>query len=443
MKGWMKKGVAFAALAALLSACGGGNGAGGDSGSGAGGGRGSEPEAGKTAAESEKLKEPVTINFFYNGYSGSLMDEWKAKIKEKYNIILNPYMNETIENLIASGVKLDLIAYSAGGLFKALDLQLTSDLTDLIKKNNFDMNRLAPGVLESVRLYSDKNEIPVMPYELNNNVVIYNKSIFEKFGVPYPQDGMTWEQMYDVIKKVSRVEGGVQYRGYSHSGLNLIYKNQLGLPFVDPTTNKAKISTDEWKHWLGVMTGYYGIPNNDLVNAKEDDLFFKEQTLAMRGGPSPLDLLPAAIEKGLSWDAISNPRFAGHENEGSQMNAPFLAIPPNSPHREEAFKVIMYFLSDEMQAENARSGRVPVLKTDSVVKEFGTKLPFLQGSNYAKAVFADTIGKPIRVTKYDGSVRSALSSAIVNVATGKADVNTALRDAEETANKAIEAAQKK
>jgi hypothetical protein len=83
-------------------------------------------QAAAAASIDEKLKEPVTINFFYNGYSGSLMEEWKARIKEKYNIILNPYLNETIENLIASGVKLDLIAYSAGGLFKALDLQLVS-----------------------------------------------------------------------------------------------------------------------------------------------------------------------------------------------------------------------------------------------------------------------------------------------------------------------------
>ncbi|MEF3306807.1 ABC transporter substrate-binding protein [Paenibacillus sp. GYB003] len=440
MKAILRNGLVVLPLVAMLAGCG------SQGGTAADGGKAGEPaEAGKPAAPAidEKLKEPVTINFFYNGYSGSLMEEWKAKIKEKYNIVLNPYMNETIENLIASGVKLDLIAYSAGGLFKALDLQLTSDMSDLIAKYKFDLNRLAPGVLESAKMYSDKGEVPVMPYELNNNVLIYNKNIFNKFGVPFPKDGMTWDQMNDLIKKVSRTEGGVKYRGYAYSGLNLIYKNQMGLPFVDPNTNKAVLNTDSWKKWLETMAGFYAIDNNDIVNAKEDDLFFKEQTLAMRGGPSPLELLPAAIEKGLDWDAVTNPRFAGMENVGSQMNAPFLAIPPNSPHRDEAFKVIAFFLSDEMQTDNARAGRVPVLKAENVVNTFGEKLPFLKGTNYAKAVFADTIGKPIRVTKYDGTVRSQLSVAIVDVATGKKDVNTALRDAEENANKAIETAMKK
>ncbi|TNJ65194.1 extracellular solute-binding protein [Paenibacillus hemerocallicola] len=439
MKALIKKGVAIVPIIAMLAACGS---QGGTTGETAAGNKPNE-QAAAAASIDEKLKEPVTINFFYNGYSGSLMEEWKARIKEQYNIILNPYLNETIENVIASGVKLDLIAYSAGGLFKALDLQLVSDMSDLISKYKFDLNRLAPGVLESARMYSDKGEVPVMPYELNNNVLIYNKTIFNKFGVPYPKDGMTWDEMNELIKKVSRTEGGIQYRGYAYSGLNLIYKNQIGLPFVDPNTNKAIVNTDPWKKWLETMAGFYRTNNNDIVNAKEDDLFFKQQTLAMRGGPSPLELLPAAIENGLDWDVVSNPRFTGMENVGSQMNAPFLAIPPSSQHRDEAFKVVSFFLSNEMQTESARVGRVPVLKDESIVKEFGTKLPFLKGTNYTKAVFADTIGKPIRVTKYDGTVRSHLAVAIVDVATGKKDVNTALRDTEENANKAIEAAIKK
>ena len=156
MKTYMKKGIVMLPLVALLAACG------SQSGANSGNSKGTEPPVANKAADiNEKFKETVTVNFFYNGYSGSLMDEWKAKIKEKYNIELNPYMKETIESLIASGVKLDLIAYSAGGLFKALDLQLTSDMSDMIAKYKFDLNRLAPGVLESARMYSGKGEVQI------------------------------------------------------------------------------------------------------------------------------------------------------------------------------------------------------------------------------------------------------------------------------------------
>lgn len=432
-----KKSVAFVSISALLAACGSTS----DNSGGGSAAPAANPAPTAAANPDEKFKDPVEVNFFYNGYSKSLMENWQARLKEKYNIILNPYY-EAPATLIASGVKLDLIAYSAGGLFTALDLKLTSDLTDMITKYKFDMNRLAPGVLESARLYGENNEIAVMPYELNNNLLIYNKSIFDRFGVAYPKDGMTWEEMYDIIPKVSRNDGGVQYKGFAYSFLNLIYKNQMNLPFVDPTSHKMLVNNDQWKKWIEVMAGFHQITGNEL-GGREDDLFFKEKTLAMRGGPSPLDLLPAAIEGGLEWDVVSNPRFKGMEHVGGQMNAPFLAIPPNSTNRDAAFKVIMFFLSDELQAENARNGRVPVLKAESVVKEFGSKYPFIKGTNYANAIFADTIGKPIKVTKYDGIVRSNLSVAVSNVAQGKNDMNSELRDLEERVNKLIEEAKNK
>lgn len=424
----------------VLSACGGG--AASDKGA-----QGTQTPSSSAQKPEEKKAEPpkpVTLNFFYNGYSGTLIDDIKKKVAEKYpHITLNMILDakgSTIEETIAAGTRVDLAAFSMGGLFKVMDLQLSSDLTELIKKHSFDLNRLQPGILDTVKSYSDKGEILVMPYELNNNVLIYNKNIFDKFGVPYPKDNMTWDDVAEIVKKVSRVEGGVNYKGFAYSGLNLIYKNQMGLTFVDPKTNKAAINTDQWKKWIDVMAGFHAITNNQQ-EGREDDHFFKTQTLAMRAGPSPLELLKDAVPNGLSWDAVTLPRFAGMNNVGSQMNAPFYAIPPSSAHRDEAFQVIAFLLSDEIQAANARMGRLPVVKSENVVKDYGVDLPLLKGTNYAKAMFADTIGKPITVTKYDGTARSTLSVALANVAQGKKDVATALRESEESINKAIEAAQ--
>jgi len=443
MKTSLKKWAAVTVgMSLLLSACG------GQSGNSDATGNTNTGDTGKVAKqpEPEKPKEPVTLNFFYNGYSGTLTDELKQKVEAKFphiklNIILDK-QGSTIQDTMAAGIPIDLTAYSMGGLFRVMDLKLASDLRDLVKKHNFDTGRFAEGVYETALSYSGNGELLVMPYELNNNVLIYNKNIFDKFGVPYPTDGMTWEQMYDIVRKVSRVESGVQYKGFAYSGLNLIYKNQLGLTFVDPATNKATVNNDGWKRWVEVMAGFHHIPNNDL-NGREDDLFFKEQTLAMRAGPSPLELLEGAVESGLRWDAVQLPSFENSNSGGNQMNAPFYTIPPSSRYRDEAFEVIAFLLSDEIQTANARKGRVPVVKSPSVIKDFGVDLPILQGTNYAKAVFADKIGKPITVTKFDGQARSILSWELPKVSRGEVDVNTMLRSAEEQINKYIEEQLKK
>jgi multiple sugar transport system substrate-binding protein len=429
-KRWIRKEAALLVLPLLLAAC---------------GGTGTK-DGGTGQSGAEKPPAPVTLNFFYNGYSTTLIDELKQKVAQKYpHITLNMLLDlpgNAIENVLGSGTKLDLVAFSAGGLFKVMDLQLGSDLTELVKKHGFDLNRLAPGVLDAAMSYSGNKGLTVMPYELNNSVLLYNKTIFDKFGVSYPKDGMTWNDVLELVKKTTRQESGVQYQGFAYIGANPVYKDQLALPFVDPATNKATINSDGWKRYLEVMGSFYKVQGNEL-KGQPDDFFFKEQTMAMRTGPSPLELLPDAIAKGLNWDAVSFPLFPGAEQTGSQMNAPFYAIPPDSPNKDEAFKVIAYLLSDEVQEANARKGRVPTIKSDKALKEFGSELALLKGTHYAEAVMKEKIAKPIAVTKYDGVVRSQVSGMFSKVIQNQADVNTAMRTAEEAANKQIAEMQSK
>lgn len=428
----------LAASTLLISACGGGATDGAPS--------TPAPQTGNPPATADKPQEPITLNFFYNGFSQSLTDEVKRLIETKFphvkvQMILHG-TGQTINDVLLAGTEVDLAAFTMGQLFNVMDLQLASDLTGLIEKQKFDLNRLSDGVLDTVKGYSENGEILVMPYELNNSVLLYNKTIFDKFGLPYPTDGMTWDDVYDIVKKTSREDNGVVYRGFAYTGANPVYKNQLGLPFVNPQTNQAMLNTDGWKKWLQTMTGFYAIDNNQLQSSSADNLFFKDKVMALRTGPNPLDLLPPAIQDGLEWDAVSMPTFSATESSGSQMNAPFYIIPPQSKKKEAAFEVMAYLMSDEVQSWSAKQGRVPIVKSQAVVNQYGQDLPFLKGSNYANAVFAEKIAKPIRVTQYDGIVRTTLASTLAKVATNGTDPNTALREAEELANKAIQEAKR-
>lgn len=417
-----------AALAVgLLSACGGG--------AGAGDVAGQQGEA----AKPEK-KEPVTLHFLYNGYSKELVEEQKSKVEKKFphimlNVMLEAGEGTKLQDVIGSGTQLDAVARAAGGVFDAMKYQVMTDLTPFIQSHKFDTNRLAPGILEAVKSYSSKGEVLFMPYELNNTTLYYNKSIFDRFGLPYPTDGMTWDDVYDLASKVTREDGGVKYKGIKLNALNLVYRNQLGLPFVDPQTFEPKINTDAWKGWLETMTRLYTIPGNEPAS---DDTanFFSKQTLAMMAGPSPLDQLPAAVQKGLDWDVVSLPQFKGMEGKGSQMNAPFYAITPTSKHKDDVFEVLAYLVSDEIQSWNSRMGHVSVLRDASIMAEFGQGLDILKGKNI-KAFVSEKIAAPVQTTIYDGIARSRFSQIVDRLVSGSDDVNTALRKAEEDILKRI------
>lgn len=403
------------------------------------GGKGTDANEGSGNQLTGK-RETVTLNFLYNGYSKELLEELKTKVESKLpHIKLNMMLEgkgNMLEDVVGAGISVDVIGRAAGGLPSVLRDQLATDLTPLMTKHKFDVNRFAPGVLETVKSYSDKGEFLVMPYELNNTTLYYNKSLFDKFGVPYPTDDMTWDQLYDLTKKMIRTDGGVNYKGLKFSALNLVFRNQMGIPYIDPQTSKTTISSEPWKKWLESMIRFYEIPGNEP--SKDDGAnFFDHQTLAMMIGPSPLDLLPAAVQKGLDWDVVTLPHYEGMKGAGSQMNAPFYSILPTSKYKDEAFEVLAYIVSDEIQAANARKGHVPVLRDEKVLNDFGKDLDILKGKN-VKAFYAEKIAKPVPTVLNDGSIRAKLSQIIDGAVTSQEDLNSTLRKAEEDVNKAIE-----
>lgn len=390
-------------------------------------------------------EKPVTLTLYNAGTSIGLEEMIEKLVKEKFpHITINTIKRGegiNIQVLLSQGTIPDLISNPIGGVWGLKDDRLLSDLTPLIKKYGFDLGRLTPGIVENVKAHDDNGEFIFMPFELNNNALFYNKNIFDKFGVAYPTDNMTWEQVYELAKKVTRMENGIQYKGFLYDETSLVHKNQLGQAYVDPKTQKAAVNNDQWKKWLEVMTSFYQIEGNQLGKGEtEKDLFLKSQTLAMRTGPNFLTELPEAEKRGMGWDVVSLPHFSGGSGQGSQMNTPIYGIPSISKYREEAFQVIAYLLSDEVQSIMARQGRIPVLKNEQVLKEFGAGLEGLKGKNLT-AFFKDTIAKPISLSRYDGISKVAIvSKGIRGVGMEKKDLNTALREVEEEINKGIEAA---
>ncbi|WP_158301634.1 ABC transporter substrate-binding protein [Paenibacillus mesophilus] len=395
-----------------------------------------------SAVPGAALTSPVTLHYYTNDNTKWLELE-KQLIAKKYpNVTLKVTLeaDQKMDKLVAAGELPDFLSFSLGSFWDLKSYGLISDMAPLMKKYKFDESRFIPGVLESVRSYSETGEMQFLPFELNSNVLFYNKAIFDKFGVSYPRDGMTWEELYELARKVSRKENGTEYKGFIFQHQNLVWKNQLGLPFVDPKTSRAAINTAEWKKWLEVMGGFYFLPNNDYKNLS----FYKDQTIAMWTGANIISsVIEASASTGLNWDVVSLPQFGGGTSGGTQMIAPFYAVPPGSKHKDEAFQVISYLLSEEVQIAKAKQGKVPIVNSPAATQAFAEELKGVSGKNMG-AFLKDKIGKPAVVTKYDGIAKDVF----YKTALGKdfysqtKDVNTILREVEEEINRKIKEAQK-
>jgi multiple sugar transport system substrate-binding protein len=256
---------------------------------------------------------------------------------------------------------------------------------------------------------------------------------------------MTWDDALELARKVTRFSDGMQYYGVD-PGLITEASGQLTLGFADPKTDKAVINSEGWKRMFQFMENVYTVPGNRPDKARTNpvafrDAFLKTKNLAMYSdwGIFSIGNFTDLYNKGtpMNWDMTSMPTFKEAPGVGRKIDAHLLNLTTVGKHKDDAFQVINYLLSDESELANSKAGRLPAILSPEVRKQFGVDVPALKGKN--TNVIAKYKPAPQYVPSlYEATTKKAVQDAYyIDVYTGKKDINTALRDAEEKANQDI------
>ncbi|WP_282936437.1 extracellular solute-binding protein [Paenibacillus sp. RC67] len=400
------------------------------------------------------ISQPVELTIYSAG--GTNNDEFEKNfgsyIKKKFPHVTLKYLSPkdgagaaNLETLITAGINIDLYYESIGTFFSTLPRnKATLDLTDRIKKSKLDLNRFDPTLIEALK-QNGNGQIWGLPVTTNSLSLYYNKDIFNKFGVPYLKDGMSWDELYEVANRLNRTDGGKKYVGLAISPSHSTRMNNYSIPFVDPKTGKSTYDNEKWKQLLQPILAPAG---DSLYQSKMEDLgnklpysseWLKTQDLAIFGVFSDwqvVSLEPLPFD----WDLAAYPTYKDQPGVGSQQYPVYWAIPSFSQNKDQAFEVLNYLVSDEYQLELSKRGSMTVLTNPEIRKAFGESSPN-KNKNLEAAYFNKSA--PISVkTEYDKNVEKALTDKLPDLALNKIDVNTALRKAKEEADKAIEAAKK-
>jgi multiple sugar transport system substrate-binding protein len=405
-------------------------------------------------AAASALSEPVELNFYHNGGipEDQFNQQFAGYIQEKLPNVTVHFIpkdkNTSLSEMVASGsANIDIFIDSIGqiGLEGSLiDLGLNQDVSDLVKKHNIDLNRFEPTTIEAVKVMGGLYGLPISNSTM---VLMYNKDIFDKFGVPYPKDGMTWEELAELSRKLTRFDGGVQYVGYSTSINHFLRMNPLSLANVDPQTKQASLETDSWKKLLQetILNPMQGDGYKSVVeNLKKQwykvpymDEFSKTKNVAMFSFMyGNYDWL-----NGMNFDFAALPSFKDKPKVGGQAYPTYMFITSTSQHKDAAMEVIKLFISDDYQMKMSKEGGITILKDEKIKQAFGQETP-LKDKNIKNAVFYNAAAPAAPKTKYDTYVEGAIRNQIYPLITGQTDLNTALRTAQEEVNKKIEAAGK-
>ena len=202
-------------------------------------------------AEPTPTPEPVTIRFAHIDFD----EEHYAQLVEAFG---KEYPHITVELIPSTWQELSELRPDQADAFVAnrgLEwvLEKQGELLSLDpwidRDQSFDMSDFYPGIVE---LYTRDEKTYAIPSGANPLVIYYNKDLFDRYSVPYPEIGWTWDDFLERAVAIRDRERGIF--GYaSHQPIltawSLIYqhggsmyddwRNPIRVTFDDPLTIEA------------------------------------------------------------------------------------------------------------------------------------------------------------------------------------------------------------
>lgn len=177
---------------------------------------------------------------------------------------------------IAAGDPPDLLQIGDDAVPRFVDAGAFIPLDDYITNGEhpLDTSIYLPGVLEPGR-WNGKQYL--LPKDFSPLAVYYNKKLFDEAGVPYPQDGWTWQEFLDTAKQLTKTDAAGKVTQW---GVQLPGPWTTGFEYWVSAAGGKLISEDG-----STFTGYMDSPEVQEAVQFYADLYNKEKV-----APLPADM---------------------------------------------------------------------------------------------------------------------------------------------------------
>ncbi|WP_212974220.1 ABC transporter substrate-binding protein [Bacillus sp. J14TS2] len=323
----------------------------------------------------EMPDDPITLSVMLPWDDEMFADYIKDDVEEHFPNITLELIDQTVdatglEETFSKNMNPDIVlAHNGYEVLKEFDVAYPLD--DLVEQNQYDLDRFREGLIDIARARDPYGEDKLygLPFEDLVPVLYYNKSIFDQFGVDYPEDNMTWDEVIDLARKVTGEKGGTTYRGLTF-GSSWYYSfplSQLSVNGTDPETGEVLFTQkEEFTRYLDLIDQITSIPGN-FEQGMESTFVNQDVAMTMHH----LTNISSFVEAGIDFGMVSFPVWKDKPNSAPyKFIGQTLAISKHSENKLAAFKVIDYLTSAEKQTKNASVGRISPLKDLTVMNQF-------------------------------------------------------------------------
>lgn len=315
-----------------------------------------------------------------------------------------------------------------------------TDMEPLIKEHQIDLSRLEQTSLEAMRDMTG-GTLNALPVYSNSLALYYNRDLFDKFGIPEIEDGMTWDDIMEFNRQLTRYVDETHYAGLAFSTSHFFRMNSFSLPYVtEELTSAIGQNEDKWKTLYETLIieplKAPGFRDRIMHSGNLPTLanFLKDQNVAMFAGLTNIPITQDMSE--INWEVVTLPAYKELPGVGPQLYPGYFGVSSISKHPDEAMQVIHFLLSDEFQMSWARTGNMPAVHSQALLDVFAADTDF-KDKNVRNAFFVNYSAiAPKRI--HDSAVESLLSKYNKDLALGNIDLNTMLRTIQEEANKILD-----
>ena len=338
-------------------------------------GGGSSSSSGSAASGSGSSGSgELQVNIWDNNQLAGLQqiaDEWteESGVKVKINVVDWDNYWTLLEAGASGGQMPDVFWMHSNTAQMYMENDLLLNLDDYIAKDDaIDLANYYEGVVE---LYNrdDNGSQYALPKDHDTIALLYNKAIFDKYGVEYPTDDWTWEDVRDAAAKISEAGKADGIYGYAintsnnqDGWYNIIY--DYGGQVITEDHKGTTIGSDEAKAGMEMLRQILEVaaPQTVVAETGTDSLFNSGLTAMITQGSWMINTFyKAEHHDDYAWAMLpyADVNGNGQCDKGerySAYNGLGWAAAANTANPDAAYSLISYFCSEKAQKEQAALG---------------------------------------------------------------------------------------
>jgi ABC-type glycerol-3-phosphate transport system substrate-binding protein len=274
-------------------------------------------------------------------------------------------------------------------------------LTDFIQADkDIKLDDFSKGIIGGL---SYRGKLYALPYDFGPYLLYYNKTLFQKAGVPLPKENWTWNDFLTTAKAMTREVDGNQVHGFAAPNLFnrlvvWIWSNGGDYANADVTESLlTKAETVEAIQWYADLIHKYKVAPriSEPANLNWDrEQFYGGRVAMYTDGPWNFVNVRSKLKD--DWDITLLPR--GKAGSIAWVAGSGFGISSNCKEKQEAYRVIKFLTSTESLSKLAKAGRgyparvsavpafyrkdVPPAHQELIQKQAETARPFKVNANW-------------------------------------------------------------